>query len=288
MSRIGVMAAVWTFSVALTGTAAAQDRGPDPEVVEGVSVVGQVVDRTNGRELPSVRLTLVAEGPGRDSSEVRQWSAETDSTGAFTMEPLRPGRYELRVDALGYAPVQRPIMLAERGVVEVRIEMSPEALDLEPVVVTIARPAWLVEAGFYERRETGMGYTLTRAQIEARNPQRTSDLFYMIPGADVIADRDGYSEAIVLLRGRCQPQVVLDGAPFSAPIPLDQVLSIDELEAVEVYHGSTGPVRYSNSSCGTIMLWSRRGGAGGGPLSWTRILAAAVVLTWITLSTVLH
>lgn len=280
MSRRCVFAAVCTLAAALPGRADGQGAGV-------VLVVGHVVDRTTGRDLPSVRLAFVAEGVSADTSEARPRIAESDSVGRFVVDSLRPGSYRLEAEALGYSDVDLPLTLSERGVVELRIEMSPDALDLEPIVVSVARPAWLVEAGFYERRRSAMGYTLTRAEIEARNPQRTSDLFYSIPGADVIADRDGYSEAMVLLRGRCVPQIVLDGAPFSAPIPIDQVISIEEIEAVEVYHGSSGPVRYSTSSCGTIMLWSRRGGAGGGPLSWTRIVAGLVVVTWITVSTLI-
>lgn len=285
MSRSCIAAAACALAVVFAGRVEGQARQPRGDAFEGVRVVGHVVDGDTGGGLPSVVVVLTAEGAVRDSTEAQRSVAQSDSAGRFVIDSLLPGRYHLEAEALGYSDVSRPLTLAERGTVELRIEMSPEALDLEPVVVTIARPAWLAEAGFYERREQGMGYTLTRAEIEARNPHRTSDLFYTIPGADVIAGRDGYSPATVLLRGRCVPQVVLDGAPFSAPIPIDQVVSIDELEAVEVYHGSSAATRYSTSSCGTIMLWSRRGGAGGGPLSWTRILTGVVVVAWITLTT---
>jgi hypothetical protein len=34
------------------------------------------------------------------------------------------------------------------------------------------------------------------------------------------------------------------------------------------------------------MLWTQRGGAGGGPMSWARILTAFTGVTWIAVSAI--
>jgi hypothetical protein len=255
----------------------AQQRSAAGDPRDGVRVSGHVVDRTTGVDLSSARLVFTPRDPDREG----RWEQLTDSAGRFAIEWLPLGTYDLHVEALAFLELTRPVTFAAAGAADVRVEMVPDALELEPIVVTATRLAWLADVGFYERRARGLGYSLAREEIEARNPYLVSDIFYGIPGADVISERTGRTPAFVLLRGRCVPQVVLDGAPFSGPIPVDQVASVAELEAIEVYHGSTGPVRYSSSSCGTIMLWTKRATADGGrPLTWKRFLAAAGIVAW--------
>ena len=259
--------------------AALRAQQPTPSAAQGADVSGRVVDQSTGAGISSVRIVFASSG--RDDT----WSDVSDSTGAFAVGRVPLGEYELRAEALGYSELSYTIRFAERGSTEVFIELVPVALELEPIVVTATHPAWLAEAGFYERRARAIGYSMTRAEIEGRNPHVVSDLFYGIPGADVISERTGQTPAYVVLRGRCVPQVVLDGAPFSQPIPIDQVLAVEDLEAVEVYQGSTGPVRYSTDSCGTIMLWSKRIAPDQGrPLSWKRFLGAVGIVAWFALS----
>jgi hypothetical protein len=246
-----------------------------------VRVTGRVTDRSSGAALASVRLVFTA----ADSAVQRTWAVSSDSTGGFAVDDLPLGTYELRADALAFAELTHTLVLDERGSVDLQVAMAPAALEMEPIVVSATRLGWLEEVGFYERRARGLGYTLSREEIEARSPYAVSDLFYGIPGADVISERTGQTPAYVTLRGRCVPQVVLDGAPFSNPIPVDQILSVSELEALEVYQGSSGPIRSSTSSCGTIMLWTRRATPGqGGPLTWKRLLGAAAIVTWFAIS----
>jgi hypothetical protein len=247
----------------------------------GAHVAGHVVDQTTGSDLSSVRLTFTS----LDSARVGSWVALSDSLGRFEIDWLPLGAYELHGEGLALSDFTRPLRFSQSGTADLRIEMAPAALELEPIIVTATRPTWLAEEGFYERRARGLGYSLAREEIEARNPYVVSDLFYGIPGADVISERTGRTPAIVLLRGRCVPQVVLDGAPFSAPIALDHVVAVQDVEAIEVYQGSTSPIRYSTSSCGTIMVWTKRAVPGeGSPLTWTRFLAALGISAWITWS----
>jgi hypothetical protein len=139
-------------------------------------------------------------------------------------------------------------------------------------------------SGFYERRENGFGITLTRDEIVQRNPNRVSDLFYGIPGARVVLPRRFGQSPTVLLRGNCVPQLVVDGAPFNMPIPIDEVLNVSELEAVEVYHGASTPMRYSASTCGTILAWTREASSmEGSPLSLARLAGALGIVSLIYL-----
>jgi hypothetical protein len=146
---------------------------------------------------------------------------------------------------------------------------------MEAIIVTGSRRSRLDASGFYDRlQHGGFGYLMTRADIEQRNPHRVADLFYSIPGAQVVQPaRFGQSHQI-RLRGGCTPRLVLDGIAVSMPGAVDDVLNVNDLEALEVYPGIAGPIQYLGGTCGTIMAWTREG-VGGSPLTWKRVLAAA-------------
>lgn len=253
------------------------DRAPGP-----ISIEGSVTHAVTGEPLPWVRITLepLEDTPGGPREE------RSGADGEFELESVELGSYTLVAEATGFTGLRRVQRLYESGRVDLEIELWPAAFGLEPIVVTATRLRWLEERGFYERREGGMGITLDRAEIESRRSQLVSDLLLGVPGVRVISGRAGNRPARVLLRGGCRPQIVLDGAPFStaADISIDRVVSMGEVEAIEVYHGSTDPTRFSTSACGTILVWTRRSTGSGAPLSWERLLAAAGVLVMFVFS----
>ena len=85
---------------------------------------------------------------------------------------------------------------------------------LEPVIVTARRETRLDRTGFYQRAQRGIGHFIPRSQIEAASPRELSDVFRQIPGVSIIPAAIGLGAMEVRLRGRCEPQVVLDGAPL--------------------------------------------------------------------------
>ncbi len=62
----------------------------------------------------------------------------------------------------------------------------------------------------------------------------------------------------------CFPRLYLDGLPMSCdeePFMIDNLLTPDHIEAVEVYaNGSQAPAQYGGfgSSCGVVLIWTRR------------------------------
>jgi hypothetical protein len=262
----------------LPGSAAGQRSGPEDEA--SVRVVGRVVDHTTGNGLPLARVLISSE---RDSPQGQQivWQGISGPQGHFDAGALPAGTFELRVETLSFSPLAYSIILEGEASVDLHVEMVPEALELSPLVITTTRPRRLELGGFYDRRATGFGTTMTRAEIEELSPPRVTDLFYGLAGVQVIPSSRGGSADIRLRRG-CTPQVVLDGAPFTYPVSLDDLVNVGELEAVEVYQGATAGALpyYSTNSCGTIMVWTRRlGGVGGKPFAWRRLFAAAGLIT---------
>ena len=150
--------------------------------------------------------------------------------------------------------------------------------ELDPVVASVRRRSRLEMAGFYQRRRSGIGRALTREEIEDQSPYRLADLFRQIPGAQIISGNDGFEDS-VRLRGGCTPIVVLDGLRLGNPIRIDDIRTVNEVEALEVYQGSETPIQYTNiTTCGVIMLWTRdpiaEEGAG---FSWGRTITVVAI-----------
>jgi len=238
---------------------------------EAVLVRGRVTDLTTGRALPAASLeALDLEAGGR-----LVWEGMSDSTGAFLGPRLPPSTYRLRVDALGYGPVTHVMTLSGYGEADLQIELAPVALELEPLVVVSRRRSRLETAGFYERRNRGFGHSFTREEIEARRPGYVSDIVRTMPGVTVGPGRMG-GGGLIRMRGGCTPDVILDGVSLAGPVRLDDILTVDNLEGIEVYSGSTSPIEYSRSSCGTVLAWTRDPvGVPGRPWSWKRAGVAA-------------
>jgi hypothetical protein len=255
--------------VTASGQSAPQDSiRPDQEAVR---VRGFVTDIATQRPLQLVEIEVF------DFENERRlaWEGVSDSMGAFVGPRLPPSLYQVRAVALGYQTLTHMVALSGYGIAEIQIEMSPEALELEPLVVVTRQRSRLEAAGFYERRQRGFGHSLDRADIEERRPTYVTDLMRMMPGVSVAPGMMG-GGGILRMRGGCIPEVIMDGVRMVQPVRLDDVLQVSDLEGLEVYGPGASPLEYSHSNCGTVLAWTRDpGSTDGRPWSWKRAGAAA-------------
>jgi hypothetical protein len=271
MKSSGPISCAFLLALAGTGTVAAQAPDTLRSDQEGVQVRGRIIDLTTQRPLPSasIRFTDLSQ----DGRPV--WEGLSDSAGVFQGPRLPPSAYGIEVEALGYSPLSHVFDVSGYGFADLAIELSSEALELEPLVVVTRRRSRLESAGFYQRRNRGFGHSMNREEIEARHPMFVSDLMRTMPGITVAPGRMG-SGGVLRMRGGCLPDVILDGVRLTQPVVLDDVLAVADVEGIEVYSGSTSPVEYSRSTCGTVLAWSRDPDpTGGRPWSWKRAGAAA-------------
>ena len=235
---------------------------------DGVMVVGEVLDIMTQRGLsvaevrclPSRRLPRRGQRAGLLTPEpggAIAWRELSDSVGLFRTRRLLAGVLA------GHGSVDRSIW----------VELAPEAIRLDPILVTAARPSRLERNGFYERRDRGLGRSVTRTEMLARGLIRIENVFRMLPGVSVIPRAGGGS--FLRMRGGCQPDVVIDGVRLG-PVPrIEDVLSVESVEGIEVFGPGATPVQYSRSNCGVVLAWSREPGAEGGTsLSWWSVAAA--------------
>ena len=234
----------------------------------GAQVAGVVADRRSGRPLRAAEIRVRS---ADSAAEDPDWAGTSDEDGRFRSALLPFGEYDITIDAPPYTALDGSFTLSEAGLFNLRAEMVGPEYELDPIIAVAGRESRLEAVGFYERRDVGLGNYLTRDELLVLNPSRISDVFREVPGARVVPGVGGLNDQ-VRLRGNCVPIVVLDGIRLANPIRLDNVLAVNDIEAVEVYQGATTPIEYvSITTCGVIMIWTRDPSVQGRGFSWGRV-----------------
>lgn len=202
----------------------------------------------------------------------------SDAQAAFRIELPSSGTYRLRARRIGYETVETaPILVARDETLLVEVLLGADPIDLEPLAV-VGRRGGSGTVSAHRRRveriqRTGIGYAITREDLDAHRYAYLTDYFTRVPGVRVY--RAGMTSTLTV-RG-CQPMVFVDGV--RAPGFDLNSLNPEGLEGIEVYRGATEvPVELSGvGNCGAISVVSRPGEARQG--EWTllqKIFAAGL------------
>lgn len=227
---------------------------------------GVVVDRATEEPISAVEIILAS------AADERVWAGATDQRGRFRISLLPAGDYELTFRRVGYGTTSESLSVGAGIEAEVRVQLSPRAVDLESIVVTTSRRSRLDGEGFYQRQRYFTGEFFLREDIEDRNPIAVQDLIRMVPGFRVMG---GVNPVVFGSRGcppeicgGCAPAVFLNGmrmeyAPGDPTVPDPfQIVHPEQLEAMEIYSGQMTPVQfYTRGACGAIAMWTRTGDA---------------------------
>ncbi|HEX9581590.1 MAG TPA: carboxypeptidase regulatory-like domain-containing protein [Gemmatimonadales bacterium] len=225
----------------------------------GARVEGAVTDAVSGRRLEGVAVIIAGDLVGA-----------TDSRGRFVVAAVPLGEHRVQVTRIGYRPKTLRLPIAPDdagGRVFVDVMLEPLPVGLEAVVVrgdTTSLVAYGLYADFYRRRRMGMGGRfITARDIERRSPLQISDMFLTIPGAwlsyTAFGDRSFTFRSVAAgaLRGRCAPAVFLDHVRMTGWLSLDDIVTPERVEGIEVYAGDLMvPLQFSGG-CGAIVIWTR-------------------------------
>ncbi|WP_411278733.1 TonB-dependent receptor plug domain-containing protein [Gemmatimonas sp.] len=189
--------------------------------------------------------------------------AESDDAGQFIAARVGAGAMWVRVRRIGYRPESLLVTVLAGQSIEPTVVMTQIAQSIAAVKVVGRRDITGPMAGFYKRLQGGGGRYFTQADIERRNPSNMTDLLRTVPGVRI--ETRGFENKVRVRGSRCSPLVWLDGQGlFAAEFDLD-ALDPRTFEGIEVYSGPASvPMEFQgnqrmSSSCGTIVLWSRRG-----------------------------
>lgn len=267
MTYARILSAVCLFFVAATAPSAAQTDLSRPEEVERLPgpfvLLGSVVDAENGRPIRTATVALAGTGIG----------TTTDERGTFRIGPPAPGPQVLHIRHIGFAPVRIAVEAREGETTVLTIALRVRPVPVAELRVRAER-ALEPLPGFERRRRRGVGHLMTRADIDAQRPARTTDIFNSVPGVAVIRSHLG---PVLRMRGaapvfhrrgvyECQVQYLIDGAPAyavhpSEPIMIDQVVRPIDIEALEIYRSSSevpAEFRRAGSDCGVVVIWTRK------------------------------
>ena len=212
-----------------------------PEALLAGSLQGRLLDQDAGRSVSGAVLTLSA-----PSGAVR--SVRSDTTGTFRLENLSTGTWDLRVERLGYRPLQGRIQIgAAPTSVELHLQSLPMLMD-ELVVRARRNPEGKHIASFVEtialgnRRAPGADLAQTLDRATGVNIRRYGGL-----GAfSTLSIRGSTAE---------QVQVFLDGVPLNQAVGGGVDLGglpIGGVESVDIYRGAV-PARFGGNSLGGVV-----------------------------------
>jgi len=232
-----------------------------PPRTPGSRVLGRVVEMESGRALEGAEVSLGGV----------QGSRFTDHGGRFEFESAPAGTQAVSVATLGRAPLTDSVEVLAGQTVEVEIRLAIQPVEVDPmVVIATPRNPYLEDMGFYRRRDQGYsGQFVSRESIAERDPRSLGDILAVTPGIRVQYGAAGGFEvrlrrAIQMSQSGgvgCIPAVYLDDVPVDAGWL--QNIPPDRVDGMEVFTGANAPLRY-NDPCGVILVWTRRGGPGGG------------------------
>lgn len=214
----------------------------------GTASVAGVVRDSDGRPLADAQVRVL-DAVG---------SARTDSTGEFSLGNQPAGTQLLEVRRVGYLVGQQPAELRAGRTVRQDILMS-RIVTLDSIRI-IAQRTRIEE---FERRaglNTAAAKILAESAIEKLHVNSVGDIFRYgrILGFQVVGD--GLDARVRSTRGvasfdmNCNANVVIDGMQHQE---IDLVRPGD-IAGIEVYRGASGAPPEYDSSCGVILVWTKR------------------------------
>ena len=214
------------------------------------TVTGIVRSSRDGQAIAGVMVSV--RGAGTSAFHV------TDSTGRFRISRLPPAGYTLRIAFAEHVAEDYRVNLQAGRTMNLSILMDVQGVDLAPIVVEAASQEYALSlAGFYSRKDHGLGRFVTRADIERRSP---ANLSQMLAGTGI---------TMRCVRTACAPVRSSSGRRCFIPVFLDGVrvenynidgIPPEDVLGLEVYRqGSDTPAEFSHFSadCGALVIWTR-------------------------------
>ncbi|HEX2093276.1 MAG TPA: carboxypeptidase regulatory-like domain-containing protein [Longimicrobiaceae bacterium] len=206
-------------------------------------------------------------------------AAVTDAQGRAEVVGIPAGEQYVTVGRIGYRARTVLVDFTPGAEVDAEFPLQAVPVEVEGVRVTSDRPnPALDRVGFYDRQKAGFGTFLPEEWIRQRRQgtSRVTNLLRGVRGLSFTYDQHGNTlihssrgEGSVFLGngGVCLVQVYIDGVRVmggprtetSQYEDLDDLISAQDVAAVEVYQGGApAPLRYAHP-CGSILIWTYRG-----------------------------
>ena len=217
--------------------------------------IGGIVLAPDSSPIPFARVALMG------STTV----ATAGADGRFLIGGAPEGRQDLYVRKIGFSPRVFPVRVREGDTLTLQLFLARlEPVELQSIEVSATVHPML--RGFETRRALGIGTFLRQEEIARMQPRNVTDVLQRVPGLQLKHVPGPYGMHLqVIQRGqRCPVMFFVNGSPL--PIfdnPISNLVSIEEVVAIEVYNPSELPAQFNSSAgasrCGMVGLWTQYG-----------------------------
>jgi len=224
-------------------------------------VYGHVVEQNGGDGVGQASLLFLRLV---EDSVIDSVAATTADDGTFRLERVPPGTYALVTEHLSFETRRDTFRVPISKDMRVRIPLAAAPVELSPLRVNV-RADWLVETGFYHRRDRGFGKFLTPEELEKRPVSSLIQALKTLPGVHYGQRCDqGFCRKVLTMtlsagRTACPVTYYMNGNEMHGPVsPRD--ISVQDLAAIEVYRGISETPGQFYGRCGSVVMWSKRSG----------------------------
>lgn len=234
-----------------------------PFSLEAKVVKGIVVDIATEKPIANTIIMLL-------EKKTINAIALSDSTGLFIFENVSVDRFNLVAKRIGYAEVMiGPLLMTKVDTLKLIVKLEVNGILMDEIIVQEKKiDESLKRAGYYDRKESGIGKYLSFKDLMGNTFNKTSDALKTIPNM-IIRDDMGtitiYSSRYRTgtgLFGSENPKVVvyIDGILIDNH-DLVNTIGPKDIAAIEFYKSSsTAPLQYSGNSRpgGVLLIWTKR------------------------------
>lgn len=234
---------------ALLHTAVTTATTPVPESTttneqkKGGYISGHVIEKKSEENIPFANVFIVETKDGTTSNE----------SGHFEFKQMRPGKYTIRVSAMGYQTQTKEVTVSKEYATVVHFEMIDEALKIEELVVSANRNE-------VSRREAPVVVNIAGPKlIETVNSTDLAKTLNYLPGLRVENNCQNCGFPQVRINGLEGPysQILINSRPvvsaLSGVYGLEQI-PVNMIERVEVVRGGGSALFGANAVGGTINI----------------------------------
>ncbi|MBQ5670643.1 MAG: TonB-dependent receptor [Tidjanibacter sp.] len=215
---------------------------PQPRPTDA-HIFGHVVDKATGEHLPYVSVVIEGTTIG----------VTTDATGHYLIKNMTPGTYTIEASAVGYIPTTKSVKVVAGQTIEIKFELTEDAVTLDQIVVSSNRSETL-------KREAPSLVSVVDAEVFDRvSATSLAGGLAFQPGVRVenTCQNCGFPQVRINgLDGRYS-QILVDSHPLFSSLTgvygLEQIPA-NMIERVEVLRGGGSALYGSSAIGGTINI----------------------------------
>jgi hypothetical protein len=258
-----------------------------PAAQAQTEIIGRVLEDGSEQAVAGAEILLI---DAFDRVRARTLSDEAGEF-RFRLGLWRAGAFRLRASRIGFASVRTgEFAAAPDEVVATEIRLKHDAILLAPLTVVARRNKRtdpVTESFHHRMARATSGHFISRQQIEQARPFNLSDLLATVPGVRLGPSMGAGGRMVYMARalpreGGCPPQVFVDGRLMNGRVltdvgtsqrgnrvmgfrtdpgvRIDEFISIQSVEGVEIYSGISGvpaELYTPDARCGVIGIWTR-------------------------------